>query len=94
MDAPGVRYEPVDGDLELLPGIRLVPAPGHTPGSQVVVVSSGERPVVIAGDLAVSFDDLDDPKTEGQKLVRSLDPVAVWLAHAHEPWRPSGSDRR
>ena len=30
VDAPGIRYEPVDGELELLPGLRLVPAPGHT----------------------------------------------------------------
>jgi N-acyl homoserine lactone hydrolase len=27
VDAPGVRYVPVDGELELLPGVRLVPAP-------------------------------------------------------------------
>ena len=30
VDAPGVEYVPVDGELELLPGLRLVPAPGHT----------------------------------------------------------------
>ena len=44
VDAPGVRYEPVDGELELLPGLRLVPAPGHTRGLQVVVVETGGRP--------------------------------------------------
>src|SRR6266566_2002919 len=43
VDAPGVRYEPVDGELELLPGLRLVPAPGHTRGMQVVVVETGVR---------------------------------------------------
>ena len=47
------------------------------------------RPVVIAGDLAVSFGELDEPKTEGQLLVRALDPELVWLAHTHEPWRPA-----
>src|SRR6201989_592605 len=41
VDAPGVRYVPVDGELELLPGLRLVPAPGHTRGTQVVVVQPG-----------------------------------------------------
>ena len=39
--APGVQYVPVDGALELLPGIRLVPAPGHTRGSQAA--GRGER---------------------------------------------------
>jgi N-acyl homoserine lactone hydrolase len=88
LDAPGVEYVPVDGELELLPGIRLLPAPGHTSGTQVVVVQAGGRPVVIGGDMAVWFGELDDPQTEGQLLVRALDPELVWLAHTHEPWRP------
>ena len=88
VEAPGVEYVPVDGALELLPGVRLVPAPGHTDGSQVVVVETGRRPVVIAGDTAVFFGDLDEPTTEGQRLIRSLDPEEVWLAHTHQPWRP------
>src|SRR3954453_14053006 len=33
--APGVQYVPVDGAVELLPGLRLVPASGHTRGSRV-----------------------------------------------------------
>src|SRR3982751_4986618 len=41
VDAPGVRYVPVDGEFELLPGLRLVPAPGHTRGTPVVVVETG-----------------------------------------------------
>jgi N-acyl homoserine lactone hydrolase len=91
VEAAGVRYVPVDGELEVLPGIRLVPTPGHTRGSQVVVVETGGRPVVIAGDTAVFFGDLDEPRTEGQRLVRALDPELVWLSHQHEPWRPEGS---
>jgi N-acyl homoserine lactone hydrolase len=88
VDAEGVQYVPVDGELELLPGVRLVPAPGHTRGSQVVVVETGGRPVVVVGDTAVWFGELDDPQTEGQHLVRALDPEMVWLAHVAEPWRP------
>jgi N-acyl homoserine lactone hydrolase len=88
VEAPGVRYEPVDGELELLPGLRLVPAPGHTRGLQVVVVETGGRPVVVGGDVAVRFGELDEPRTEGQLRVRALEPELVWLAHEHEPWRP------
>jgi N-acyl homoserine lactone hydrolase len=88
VEAPGVRYVPVDGELELLPGLRLVPAPGHTRGSQVVVVETGGRPVVVGGDVAVRFGELDEPRTEGQLRVRALDPELVWLAHEHEPWQP------
>jgi N-acyl homoserine lactone hydrolase len=88
VEAPGVQYVPVDGELEVLPGLRLVPTPGHTPGSQVMVVETAGRPVVIAGDTAVFFSELDEPRTEGQRLVRALDPALVWLSHEHEPWRP------
>jgi N-acyl homoserine lactone hydrolase len=88
VDGRGVDYVPVDGELELLPGLRLVRAPGHTRGSQVVAVETGGRPVVIGGDMAIWFGDLDEPQTEGQLLVRALDPELVWLAHVQEPWRP------
>jgi N-acyl homoserine lactone hydrolase len=88
VDAPGVAYVPVDGELELLPGLRLVPAPGHTRGMQVVVLETDGRPVVVGGDVAVRHAELDEPRTEGQRRVRALGPELVWLAHEHEPWRP------
>jgi len=66
-----VRYVPVDGELELLPGLRLVPAPGHTRGMQMVVVETGGRLVVVGGDVAVWFGELDEPHTEGQLRVRA-----------------------
>jgi N-acyl homoserine lactone hydrolase len=93
VEAPGVEYELVEDELELLSGLRIVPAPGHTRGSQVVVVDIGGRPAVIGGDMAVFFGELDEPRTPGQRLVRALDPQEVWLAHAHEPWRPPPGDR-
>jgi N-acyl homoserine lactone hydrolase len=92
VDAPGVAYEEVDGVFELLPGLRLVPAPGHTRGMQVVVVETAGRPVVIGGDVAVRHVELDEPGTEGQLRVRALAPEFVWLAHEHEPWRPDRKD--
>src|SRR3954452_7006662 len=52
VDAPGVAYLQVDGELELLPGLRLVPAPGHTPGMQVVVVETGGGAGVVGGGVA------------------------------------------
>ncbi|MGO4533671.1 MBL fold metallo-hydrolase [Leifsonia sp. 2MCAF36] len=88
VDAPGLQYMPVAGEVELLPGIRLVPGSGHTRGSQMVVVETADRPVVIVGDLAITHQDLDDPQTPGQIRVRELNPSEVWLAHQHEPWRP------
>jgi len=83
VDAPGVRYVPVEGELELLPGLQLVPAPGHTPGTQVLVVGSGARPVVIAGDVAVWFGELDEPHTPK---------TSSWSARSTRSW--SGSRTR
>jgi N-acyl homoserine lactone hydrolase len=88
VDAPGVEYIAVDGEFELLPGVRLVPAPGHTAGMQVVVVESGDRPIVLGGDVAVWFGELNQPQSEGQQRVLAMRPKAIWLAHEHEPWRP------
>ena len=87
VDAPGVEYVVVDGEHELLPGIRLVPAPGHSRGMQVVVVETDGGRVVVGGDVAVTFAELDDPQSEGQRRVRELDPYEVWIAHVDEPWR-------
>src|SRR5438034_1111952 len=67
---------------------ELHPALADTRGTQVVVGETGERPVVVGGDVAVWFGGLDEPHTEGQLRVRALDPELVWLAHEHEPWRP------
>ncbi|MEA4945387.1 MAG: MBL fold metallo-hydrolase [Propionicimonas sp.] len=83
-----LQYVPAESEHELLPGVRLLLAPGHTRGSQIVVVETGAQPIVVAGDTAVWAGELDDPHTEGQRLIRALDPQLVWLSHAHEPWRP------
>ena len=87
VEAPGVQYVPVNGELELLPGLHSSRRQA-TPGRSVIVVGAGARPVVVGGDVAVWFGELDEPHTEGQLLVRALDPELVWLAHEHEPWRP------
>jgi N-acyl homoserine lactone hydrolase len=87
VDAPGVEYVALDGEHELLPGIRLVPAPGHSRGMQVVVVETEGGRVVVGGDVAVSFAELDEPQSEGQLRVRALDPELVWITHVDEPWR-------
>ena len=38
------------------------------------------------------FGELDNPGTEGQHLIRSLNPGAVWLTHTHTPWKPGSTE--
>ena len=54
---PNLR--PVDGARELLPGLRIVPAPGHTPGSQALVVDTADGSFAIAGDAICTYDTVD-----------------------------------
>jgi N-acyl homoserine lactone hydrolase len=42
IDFPGANYVEHDGEAEILPGIRIVPAPGETRGHQIVVVETDE----------------------------------------------------
>ncbi len=45
----GIVIEPLDGDKQIVPGISLLLTPGHTPGSQTVVIESPDGPFIIPG---------------------------------------------
>ena len=49
VDAPGLRYLELEGEAEILPGVIVVPTPGHTAGHQSLVVRLGDGTVVVAG---------------------------------------------
>jgi glyoxylase-like metal-dependent hydrolase (beta-lactamase superfamily II) len=48
----------LDGDAEVLPGIRCLLAPGHTVGLQAVAVDTAEGVAVLAADCAHTFRNL------------------------------------
>jgi N-acyl homoserine lactone hydrolase len=81
VDFKGATYVEHEGEAELLPGIRLLPAPGHTDGHQVVVVETGAGPNVLGGDVGVWFGELGSGTTEGQRRVLALG-APTWLSHA------------
>ncbi|HUX34939.1 MAG TPA: MBL fold metallo-hydrolase [Gemmatimonadaceae bacterium] len=45
------RLELVQGEVEILPGITLMPTPGHTPGHQSVRLDSGGETALFLADL-------------------------------------------
>jgi glyoxylase-like metal-dependent hydrolase (beta-lactamase superfamily II) len=45
------KFKPFSGGIELVPGIRALPSPGHTPGHTVYVVESRGLALVLWGDL-------------------------------------------
>jgi N-acyl homoserine lactone hydrolase len=80
VDFPGATYVEHDGEAEILPGVRLLPAPGHTAGHQIVVVETDEGPVVLGGDVGTSFEELERGDTPGRQLVLEL-AAPTYLAH-------------
>jgi glyoxylase-like metal-dependent hydrolase (beta-lactamase superfamily II) len=54
------RVELIDGDRELYPGLSLVKAGGHTPGSQMVALQTAAGTAVLCGDIAYTFKNIRD----------------------------------
>jgi glyoxylase-like metal-dependent hydrolase (beta-lactamase superfamily II) len=47
------HIELTDGEMEVLPGLRLLPAPGHTPGHLALAITSGREGALYLGDAFV-----------------------------------------
>ena len=100
IDGPGVRYEAVEGDHELVPGIRIVATPGHSPGHQSLVVDQPDGPVLLSGQAVYGLDEwLERQGREGHSTardqaaydaslarMRAIEPVRVLFAHDRRPW--------
>jgi N-acyl homoserine lactone hydrolase len=95
-DFMGARFELLDGDAEILPGLSVVTTPGHTVGHQSVVVSTDNGAEVLIGDAAykprqyLEPDDGDRPEgqasdpaawRESVGRVRALRPDRVHFCH-------------
>jgi glyoxylase-like metal-dependent hydrolase (beta-lactamase superfamily II) len=58
VDYTGARYEELDGEAEIRPGVWILPTPGHVDGHQSLVVRLPDGTVVLAGqahDFASEF---------------------------------------
>lgn len=65
----------VETDHEVTDGVRLEPAPGHTPGQVAVVVESGGEKAVVTGDLVhhpVQFAAPDVPSAADEDVDRAI----------------------
>jgi N-acyl homoserine lactone hydrolase len=79
----GANYVEHDGEAEILPDIRVLRTPGHTPGHQSVLVDTDDGLVVCAGDVGYTWRQFDE--SDSGRLLMSLRPRRIWLAHAAEP---------
>jgi glyoxylase-like metal-dependent hydrolase (beta-lactamase superfamily II) len=92
------RIETWDADATVLPGIDVRMTPGHTPGSSVVVVSSGAHRAMLLGDVVhcplelqddefnlLADHDLDLARQVREALARELEGTQIPIAAAHFP---------
>jgi glyoxylase-like metal-dependent hydrolase (beta-lactamase superfamily II) len=56
------RFDLAKDNDEILPGIRMIPAPGHTPGNAMVDISSGKDRLLCIGDIIHSPLEFTDPE--------------------------------
>ena len=90
------RWELLDGDIEILPGLSVITTPGHTVGHQCVVVATDDQADLLIGDAAYTPHQFAGPPDEdvlpGQASnlvawrgsldrIRSLEPDRVHFCH-------------
>ena len=63
----------LDGDAEVLPGVHLRHVGGHTPGSQVLVLQSGDVACAVTGDLVCQTPNLRVP----WNMAADIEPLRV-----------------
>jgi len=63
-----IRFQTVEGEVDVLPGIRCVPTPGHVPYHQSVVVESGGERACFVADLVPTTAHLPLPWIMGYDL--------------------------
>ena len=99
LEFAGARFELVDGDTEIVPGVRVLTTPGHTPGHQAIRIDTTAGTALISGDACWTVEmfegrppraeQMEDVPTAQQSLerLRHLEPVAVHFCHDKRTWR-------
>ncbi len=63
---PGLNYNYLDGELNLVPGFELIRCPGHVPGMMCIVLRlKNSGTIVIASDAISLKESLDEDRWEG-----------------------------
>jgi len=81
-DFPGARLTTIDGEHDLLPGIRIVSTPGHTPGHQSLLIETDEGVVMLAGQAS---DTVSAFSAQALALGTGTGTYPEWMRHLFEP---------
>lgn len=90
--------ELLDGEVEIIPGVTVIPTDGHTPGHQVVLIESNGEKLLYCGDLIplashvnlpyiMSFDHFPLETLEEKRRILGLAAAEGWiLFFEHDPF--------
>ncbi|HEX3630668.1 MAG TPA: N-acyl homoserine lactonase family protein [Candidatus Dormibacteraeota bacterium] len=105
LEYAGARFELLDGETEIVPGVRVVTTPGHTRGHQSISVDTTAGAALITGDACwtvemfegkpprtLMMDDMPTALTSLQQL-RDLKPAAVHFCHDKRTWHHAAAPR-
>jgi N-acyl homoserine lactone hydrolase len=82
-DFPDVRLEVVRGEAEMVPGVRLIPTPGHTVGHQALVVETRAGRVLLAGQAFNNASEFSFAAFSHRLDAAGLDTIGTF-----PPWMP------
>ena len=98
IDFPDANYRQLDGEAQVLPGLTLIPTPGHTPGHQSLVIDAAGERVLLAGQACYSADEWsgadepaggewdDEAYAASLARLRALEPARVYFGHDRVVW--------
>ena len=82
-DFPDADLRVIDGEVELVPGVRIVPTPGHTAGHQALVVETTAGPVLFAGQAFTTASEFGFAAFSHRLTAAGLDTIGevpAWMA--------------
>jgi glyoxylase-like metal-dependent hydrolase (beta-lactamase superfamily II) len=101
VEFPGAVWKPVDGEADVLPGIRVIPTPGHTRGHQSVLVNHSDGVEVIAAQAVYDRDEFEaeasveplsaaesEATSASARRLKAARPIRVFFSHDPRVWIP------
>lgn len=92
------RIIALDGDYDLMPGIKIVTIPGHTPGMQGVLVNTAKGNILIASDCCGLFENWEGKGfhthipsgihvnlTDYYESFKKMDALTKFILPGHDP---------
>ena len=55
----GTKFDLIDGEVEIFEGINVIKTPGHTPGSQAILVNTSDGIYCVAGDAVPFYENIE-----------------------------------